>query len=340
MLRRLNPNEISDFYSQIAIMLTSGVPLSEAISSFCDQRDSRKIRNRACLIKKKLASGLPLEKCLEEYPELFNSVLVKVLASNISDEDKKQVLIKFSEKAARFQKARGKVKEILYYPGFVLCVLLFVLFVLLVFVIPVFSEMFANFGSSLPYPTLLVISASDMMVGNFFYIVSLFAALAVFFRFNKKLLFKIISLIPFFGIIVKQNTILTFSESLSLMLLTRTSFVESLQSAVQSVTNPYYRDVLLGIADKTSDIVTFKKEIIGCGLFPPMVLKSLETSKQSEDVYLIMEAVSAYYSKSFVHQLENKSERIESFVILFTGIIVGSLIISMYLPIFMMAGSI
>ncbi len=176
---RLPSEEVGSFYRQIAAMLRSGVSLSDAVSALSDERDLPKIRKKAARIKKDLEDNISLKDSFARHPNLFSPALIKILTSDISSEKAADVLQKFADAEERTGKVSRKLPSILIYPVAVLCIAISITIAILVFVIPVFQEMFADMGGKLPLETQLVVNISEWVKSNLLYIILFFIIVAV-----------------------------------------------------------------------------------------------------------------------------------------------------------------
>ena len=334
---RLSSNEIGSFYRQVAAMLKSGVSLSDAVSSLSDERDLPRIRKKVARIKKDLTDNISLKDSFARHPNLFNPALIKILTSGIPDEKAAAVLQKFADSEERTGKISGKVASILVYPVVVLCIAVLITLAILVFVIPVFQEMFSDMGGNLPAPTQLVVSISEVVKSNLLYIILFFIIVAVFFIFNRKFFYWVASKLPIIGTSLKKIAISNFAQYFSLMLSVDIPLIEALEIAADSIKNPYYAGMFKTIGVGVSDIKGLKEEMRNSHLFPVMLLKTIEISETPQALETAMAETAYFYQKGMGKYIENNLLIFEVFMMLFLGITIGGLVIAMYLPIFKMA---
>lgn len=333
-------DEISTFYRHMAVMLRSGVPLPEAISALSEEKDLPEIKGRAAVIRKDLAAGIPLGECLEKHPDIFNPVLIRILTGDFVNEIVADLLDKFADTEERTGKGDKRVYSIMIYPLFVLGAAMIITFFLLVFVIPVFQEMFADFGASLPGVTQAVVSIS-LFIKNYLYLfVTGVIGLILFFVFNRKYYFLVLSKLPRLGDLQKKIAISTFAEYMSLMLSVRAPLKEAVDHSARSVRNLFYADILNGLTSKSEDVTGLNQAMKDSGLFPKMLIKTMEINQTTNALESAMAETSRYYGKNIGRLIEKQMTVLEILVMLFLGIVVGVLVIAMYMPIFRMAGSI
>ena len=334
---RLSSDEIGSFYRQLAVMLRSGVSLSDAVSSLSDERDLPRIRKKAARIKKDLTDNISLKDSFARHPNLFSPALIKILTSGIPNEKAADVLQKFADTEERAGKISGKVASILVYPVAVLCIAVLITLAILVFVIPVFQEMFSDMGGNLPAPTQLVVSISEVVKNNLLYIILFFIIVAVSFIFSKKFFYLVASKLPIIGASLKKIAISNFAEYFSLMLSVDIPLIEALEIAADSIKNPYYAGIFKKIGARVSDLRGLKEEMRNSHLFPVMLLKTIQISETPQALETAMAETAYFYQKGMGKYIEKNLLIFEVFMMLFLGITIGGLVIAMYLPIFRMA---
>jgi len=334
---RLSSEEIGSFYRQIAVMLRSGVSLSDAVSALSDERDLPRIRKKAARIKKDLEDNTSLKDSFARHPNLFSPALIRILTSGISSEKAADVLQKFADAEERTGKVSSKVALILIYPVAVLFIAVLITLAILIFVIPVFQEMFADMGGKLPPLTQLVVSISEMVKSNLLYIILFFIIVAVSFIFSRKFFYFVVSKFPIIGASLKKIAISNFAEYFSLMLSVDIPLIEALEIAADSIKNPYYASIFKKIGTRASDIKGLKEEMKSSRLFPVILLKTIEISETPQALETAMAETAYFYQKGMKKYIEKNLVIFEVFMILFLGITIGGLVIAMYLPIFKMA---
>ena len=334
---RLSSDEIGSFYRQIAVMLRSGVSLSDAVSALSDERDLPRVRKKAARIKKDLADNISLRDSFAKHPNLFSPALIKILSSDIPSEKAAEVLQKFADTEERTGKVSSKVASILVYPVAVLCIAISITLVLLIFVIPVFQEMFSDMGGKLPPLTQLVVSISEVTKSNLLYIIIFFIIVATSFIISRKLFYFVASKLPIIGASLKKIAISNFAEYFSLMLSVDIPLIEALEIAADSIKNPYYAGIFKEIGAKVSDIRGLKEEMRSSCLFPVVLLKTIEIRETPQALETAMAETANFYEKGMGKYIEKKLVIFEVIMMVFLGITIGGLVIAMYLPIFKMA---
>jgi type IV pilus assembly protein PilC len=232
------------------------------------------------------------------------------------------------------------------YPIITLCVAVIVVAIILVFVIPVFSEMFADFGATLPGPTLLVMKLSELAIGNIGYIIGgIFAFSFIIKRIyatakGRVLMDDMFLRLPVIGLLIRKVAVAKFTRTTSTMLSSGVSILEVLDIVAKTAGNKIIEfaiyDVKIGIAEGRS----MADPLLESGVFPSMVCSMIAVGESTGALDTMMEKIADFYDDEVDQAVKNLTDMIEPFMLVFLGVVVGGLVISMYLPIFSMAGAI
>ncbi|RWX50388.1 Type II secretion system (T2SS), protein F [Candidatus Electrothrix marina] len=243
MRSRLSPDELGIFYRQLAVMLRSGVALPEAVTALSAEKELPRIKKRVGRIKKDMAAGCSFTECLTGQRDLFNPALAKILALDHNAQTA-DILIRFAEIEERSSEIgntpKTLLKSLLFYPSIVLCIVITITFLMLIFVIPVFEEMFASMGGGLPAPTQLVFDISMMITGNSLNPILLLIIIIALLISAKFFFYWAAGKIPTFRALLEKIAVAEFAEYFSLMIAAGLPFKESLAGSADSVKNPCF----------------------------------------------------------------------------------------------------
>lgn len=340
ILNKPGSGTICLFYRQLAAMLASGVPLPEAIATLEEDNENRFVKKMVAGINQDTKQGIPIIKCLAKHPRFFSNDLILV----ITREDRGEALSKiFSTMADEIEKSaelKARMLKIAFLPGVSLVVAFCLMFVLFVFVLPVFSRVFESFGESLPAPTLLVFAMSEFYIENFFYLLVLVGAVFLFFVLpaTKKLRYGFISRIPLLGKVLKKIAMAKFLRYLSMMLSFNTPLNDALKYS--AIHNTLYKDQIKTLGKEVKDPKQLRLKMQETKIFPKMVLQMIRVGEKSGSYTDVLSQLSDYYQKEIDISLDKLIYFFDVFLLLLVGFVVGTIVISMYLPIFQMAGAI
>jgi type IV pilus assembly protein PilC len=239
-----------------------------------------------------------------------------------------------------------KIKGAMTYPTICLFIAILILAVILIFVIPVFEEMFASMGSALPAPTQLVVDASAFAQANFLYLIG--AVFVVGFLFKKfyateKGKLKVDGMLlhaPVAGVLIRKVAVAKFTRTLSTMLESGVPILDALQVVAKTAGNKVIEQAVFHVADSIAEGRPIAEPLEESGVFPNMVVQMINVGESVGALDAMLEKIADFYDEEVDQAVENLTAMIEPFMMVFLGGTIGGLVIAMYLPIFTMADAI
>jgi type IV pilus assembly protein PilC len=247
------------------------------------------------------------------------------------------------EKAA---KLKSKVKGAKVYPMITVFVAVIVVVVILVFVIPVFQEMFADFGSSLPVPTQIVINMSEFVKSKIHWmIIGLILFGIVFKKYystdkGRVTVDALMLKLPVMGILLRKVAVAKFTRTMGTMLSSGVAILEALDIVAKTSGNRVVENAIYSVRSGISEGRTMADPLQVSGVFPSMVCQMIAVGESTGALDAMLEKIADFYDEEVDQAVENLTAMIEPMMIVFLGVVVGGLIVSMYLPIFKMAGAV
>jgi type IV pilus assembly protein PilC len=230
------------------------------------------------------------------------------------------------------------------YPIVTIIIALIVVAVILVFVIPVFQEMFSEMGKNLPAPTLIVIAMSEFAQNRFWYIIG--GIVVVIFLIKriyktnkgKYIIDDMLLKLPVVGILIKKVAVANFTRTMGTMLASGVSILEALDIVARTSGNAIVEEAVLDVKDAISEGRTMAEPLVESGVFPTMVCSMISVGEQTGALESMLTKIADFYEEEVDQAVENLTSLIEPFMLVFLGVVIGGLVVSMYLPIFQMAG--
>jgi type IV pilus assembly protein PilC len=345
--QKITPGDIAIFARQLATMLAAGVPVVQALDIVGHGNENKSMRELLFSIKSDVESGDSLTQALRKHPEQFDDLFCNLIEAG----ERAGVLESLLEKIAMYKEKsesmKKKIKKALTYPVAVIVVALVVTTVLLVFVVPVFEDLFKSFGADLPVFTKMVIAMSKWMQ-TYWWIVGgiLTVAVYTFKYFREKsepfnyFLDKTLLKVSVIGVIITKSAIARFARTLSTMSAAGVPLVESLESAAGTCGNRLYRDAVLRMREEVATGQRLQYAISESGLFPHMVQQMVAIGEESGALDAMLSKVADFYEEEVDNLVDNLSSLMEPLIMVILGILVGGLIVAMYLPIFQLGSAI
>ncbi len=338
---KITDKDITLFTRQMATMMKSGVPLLQAFDIVGKGAANPAVGKLIADIKMDVETGSALNQAFRKYPLHFDQLYCNLVEAGEQAGILDQLLDRLALYKEKTQAIISKIKSALFYPISVLVVAFIVVAVIMIFVVPQFKQVFANFGADLPGPTLVVIGISDFFVANWFFIFGIIgAALYAFFYTWKRslkmqmVMDKLALRLPVFGDVIRKATIARWTRTLSTMFAAGVPLVEALDSVGGASGNAVYalatqqiqRDVSTGSALTTAMQAT--------GVFPNMVLQMASIGEESGSLDQMLGKAAEFYEEEVDDMVKGLSSLMEPFIIVILGVLIGGIVIAMYLPIF------
>ncbi len=342
---KVQHHDIIIFCRQFSTMIDAGLPIIQCLDILQAQQDNKSFKKMLHEIKTSVESGQTLAESLKKYPQHFDDLFVNMVAAGEAGGILDVILRRLSAYMEKAAKLKAQVKGAMTYPIITLIIAFGVVAVILVFVIPVFEEMFRDFGAALPAPTQIVINMSDFVVGNILYIIiAIVLFIFAFRRFYRtergRALFDDMMLkLPIMGILLRKVAVARFTRTMGTMLASGVAILEALDIVAKTSGNKTIENALYSVRSSIAEGQTIADPLSRTGVFPPMVCQMIAVGESTGAVDAMMEKIADFYEEEVDQAVENLTAMIEPIMIVFLGIIIGGLVVSMYLPIFQLAGA-
>lgn len=343
---KVKQNDVILFCRQFSTMIDAGLPIIQCLEILHSQQENPTFKKMLKSIKENVESGSTLAEALKAYPNQFDDLFVNMVHAGemggILDTILRRLSV-YMEKAANLKR---KVKGAMTYPVVTLLIAVVVLAVILIFVIPVFEEMFRDFGSALPIPTQIVVAMSDFAKANFLYmLVALVLFGFAFRRFyrtekGRAMVDRTILRLPVFGDLLRKVAVAKFTRTMGTMLASGVSILEALDIVGKTAGNKTIEDAIMKTRTGISEGRTMADPLTESGVFPSMVCQMISVGEATGAMDAMLGKIADFYDEEVDQSVENLTALIEPFMLVFLGVTIGGLVVAMYLPIFKMAGAI
>jgi len=343
---KVKERDVIIFSRQFSTMIDAGLPLLQCLDILQSQQENPTFKKNLKQIKESVETGETFANALKKFPKVFNELYTNMIAAGEAGGILDTILKRLSAYMEKMAKLKRQVKGAMIYPIITIIVAIIVIAIILVFVIPVFSEMFADFGATLPAPTLLVMALSDFVIGNIIYILSgIFGAIFFIKRVyaNKKgriFMDGMFLKLPVIGILIRKVAVAKFTRTTSTMLSSGVSILEVLDIVAKTSGNKIIEFAIHDVKAGISEGRSMADPLLESGVFPSMVCSMIAVGESTGALDTMMEKIADFYDDEVDQAVKNLTDMIEPFMLVFLGVVVGGLVISMYLPIFSMAGAI
>ena len=339
--KKITPADIAVVTRQIATMLGAGVPLVQTIEMIGAGHNNGNMQKLLGAIGNKLQSGIPLSDCLREHPEFFDGLYCDLVNSGEQSGALETIYDRVATYKEKAEALKAKIKKAMTYPISVLVVAFIVTAILLIFVVPVFQDIFNSFGAELPAFTQFVIAISEFMQAYWYFgLAGIFIAGYLFKKAHLKSqgfrdsVDKKILKIPVVGDVLKKAAVARYARTLSTTFAAGVPLPDALESAAGASGNAVFRDAILEIRAEVSSGMQMNLAMRNCAIFPDMVIQMVAIGEESGAVDDMLSKVATVYEQEVDNAVDNLTTLLEPMIMAVLGVVIGGLIIAMYLPIF------
>jgi type IV pilus assembly protein PilC len=341
---RISAKDIAIFSRQLATMLKSGVPLVMALQIIAGGLKNPRMRTVVDKIRAEVESGSSLFEALSEHPVQFDELYTNLVKAGEAAGVLDIILDNIASHKERIESIKGKIKKALYYPAAVIAVAIIVSSILLIYVIPQFEGVFRSFGADLPAFTRMVVNASHFMqqFGIYMLAVAVGAIVAIIMAKKRSTKFahfidRMSLKIPVVGGILEQAAIARFCRTLAITFAAGVPLVDALKIVSGATGNRIYDEAAARIREDVAVGHQLQMAMQQVNLFPNMVIQMTAIGEEAGSLDEMLVKVAEAYEEDVNNAVDALSSLLEPAIIIFVGIVVGTMVIAMYLPIFKMA---
>lgn len=343
---RVSRHALSVFTRQFSTMLNAGLPLLSCLEILGKQTESAGLRRVLAEVRGDVEGGLSLADALRRQPKVFDNLYVNMVESGETGGALDVILLRLATYLEKMEVLMRKIKGAMIYPAIISLVAAGAISVMLLFVIPIFAQMFEGVGAELPVMTQMVIGMSNLLkvwaIPGVIIIIALFTILR---RWHKtesgaKAMDPLLLKMPVFGDLMKKQSIARFSRTLSTLLSSGVPIIDALEITARSSGNWVVEDAILKARTSIKGGENIADPLSKTTVFPPMVTQMIAIGEASGGLDEMLSKVADFYDAEVDQAVENLTSALEPLIMVVLGGIVGFLVISMYLPIFQLAGTV
>ena len=337
---KVKSQDLVIFTRQLATMVDAGLPLMQTLMVLEEQTDSKALKPIIRSVLQKVEAGEAFSKALAAYPRVFTRLYVCMVEAGETGGLLAEILDRVASYLEASARLRRKVKSAMSYPVIVCVIAAGICLFLLMKIIPIFADIFKDFGAKLPAPTQMLIEVSNVLRHYFIFVAVAVGALIFGLAKLKKTkrgaeIWDRISLkFPVFGKLVHKICISRFSRTFAALLRSGVPILETLRIVGQSSGNT---QVEYAVEKTASSIEKGDNLAMALGqhsIFPPMLVRMIAAGEQTGKVDVMLEKISDFYDEEIEATLSALTSLIEPLLIVFLGVVVGTIVVCMFLPIF------
>ncbi|MDQ3118957.1 MAG: type II secretion system F family protein [Verrucomicrobiota bacterium] len=328
---------------QLATMIEAGISLVQALTALYDQCDPKKQKGLRAVISDvtaRVQGGETFHESIAKHPRVFDRLFVSMVKAGEHGGLLAEILDRlagFLEASARLKK---KVKSAMTYPVIVICIALLITTFLIVKVVPVFGEIFQDFGADLPAPTQFLIDLSDFMRNQWYFLIGILVAgffgIRTFLRSKrgKQIWDKYKLKLPIFGPLVHKICMSRFSRTFAQLIRSGVPILEVIDIVAGASGNHVVEVSIKGVGEDVEKGDNLSVAMSKKPIFPPMMLRMVSAGEATGKIDTMLEKMADFWDEEVEALLDALTSLIEPLLIVFLGVIVGGIVIAMFLPIF------
>jgi type IV pilus assembly protein PilC len=339
--KKITGRDIAIFSRQLATMMAAGVPMVQGFDIVAGGQSNPRMKDMLTDIKTEIEGGSALNEALGKYPVQFDELYRNLVRAGESAGVLDTVLDTIATYKENIENIKGKIKKAMYYPAGVLAVAVIVSSILLIFVIPQFESVFKNFGADLPAFTQMLVNMSRFMVsfwwlvfgiliGTIVGLVMLYKRSERFAHFIGRTLLKL----PVIGEILRQSAMARFARTLGVTFKAGVPLVEALDSVANATGSVVYNEAVKRIREDVAVGHQLQLAMRQTNLFPNMVVQMVAIGEEAGALDAMLFKIAEFYETEVNNAVDALSSLLEPVIMVVIGLIVGSMVIGMYLPIF------
>lgn len=334
------------FTRQFSTMIDSGLPLIQGLEILSFQEENPTFKKILTQIKTDVEGGSSFADALKKHPKIFDNLYVNLVAAGELGGVLDVILQRLAAYIEKNERLVKKVKGAMVYPTTILVIAFVVIVVMLVFVIPVFAEMFSGFGGELPGLTQAVVNLSDFMRANWWIIAIIIAAIVTGvkkFKGTDKgeyIIDKMLLKAPVVGDLLRKVAVAKFTRTLGTMLSSGVPILDGMDIVAKTAGNRIVEDAIVTTKQSVSEGKNIADPMLESGVFPPMVCQMIAVGESTGALDEMLSKIADFYEEEVDAAVDAVTALIEPFMMVFLGGTVGTMLMAMYLPIFKIAGAI
>ncbi|MCX8038118.1 MAG: type II secretion system F family protein [Candidatus Sumerlaeia bacterium] len=340
IFHRVKRKHIMTFTRQLATLIDAGLPILRSLRILEEQVESVVFKEIIAKIAKDIEGGSTLSDAMAKHPKVFDNLYVAMVRAGEIGGVLEAVLNRLAEFQEKRAAMMGKVRSAMMYPTVVMVIATLIVGFILVKIIPKFVDIFAQLGADLPLPTQILVNVSNVITHHFVVVaLCVFAFIMLLRQINKtkqgKFVFDTTKLkLPVFGIIFLKVAIVRFAGTLSTLINAGVPILQAIDIVRETSGNEVISRAMEKVYNSIKDGETIHEPMRESKIFPPLVCHMVAVGEETGAIDQMLQKVAEAYEREVDDTINALTSIIEPVLIVFLGVIVGTIVICLYLPLF------
>ena len=341
----VKPRELAIFTRQFSVMIDAGLPLVQCLEILASQQENKTFQKVLTNTRAAVEGGSTLSAAMKQSPKVFDPLYTNMVEAGETGGILDTILQRLSGYIEKNVKLQRAVKSALVYPVGVLTIAAGVIILLLWKVVPIFATLFAGLGVNLPLPTRIVIGLSNL-IGSWFGLLFLAAIVGIIVGLKtwygtpggKLVLDALILKLPVVGILMRKIAVARFTRTLGTLISSGVPILEGLDITAKTAGNAVVEQALTKVRRSLEEGKSLTEPLKDSQIFPGMVTQMIAVGEQTGAMDAMLQKIADFYEEEVDAAVKDLLTALEPVMIVFLGVVVGGVVISMYLPLFSLIG--
>ena len=344
--RQIDNRALLTFNQEMLVLIKAGMPIMQVLDTILERHESGRLAEVLRQVREDVKGGAALSVALEKHGRLFPHLYVASIRAGERTGDLPRTIRRYIQYLKKAEVVRKKIISALFYPIILVVVAVMAISLLLIYVVPTFSQVYADAGSQLPLPTQILIGFTTFLRQYFLVGVALLVAAVAGFRSwvatpaGRFALDSFKLRVPFLGDIYNKYSVAGFTRTLATVLGSGIPIIESLRMSIGTLNNLYMEKRLFEVVKYVEEGGRISAAFERVGIMPPLALRMLGVGESTGALEDMLVDISDYLEDELEERMHVLTTAIEPAVMLVMGVVIGAIIITMYLPVFKIAGTV
>lgn len=342
----VNDKDLAVFTRQFSTMIDAGLPLVQCLEILASQTENKSLSTAVAQLRIDVEAGSTYADALKKHPKIFDDLYRSLVAAGEAGGILDTILNRLSKHIEKTMALKSKIKSAMVYPAVIVIVAAVVVTILLVWVIPIFAQMFSDFGGTLPAMTQIVIGLSAFaqhywwmigaaMVGIFFAIKWWYGTPA-----GRLTIDALLLKAPVVGDLIRKSAVAKFTRTLGTLISSGVPILDGLAIVSKTAGNIVIERAIMTARQSISEGKTVSEPLGASKVFPPMVVQMIAVGETTGALDAMLAKIADFYDEEVDAGVSKLTALLEPALMVFLGVVIGFLVIAMYMPIFKMAAAI
>ncbi len=337
---KVDNKDVVIFSRQLSTLVSAGVPIVQGLNILEAQAENPAFKTVVSGLKADIEAGLSIADAMRKHPSAFTELYVSMIKAGEVGGILDTILERLSAYLESAEVLRAKVKSALMYPAVVFSAAGLITIFLIMFVIPIFKDIFSSFGAKLPFLTQMLIDVSDFLRTKIFYLVPPIVlgvwGFKKWMKTNKgqEKIDEISLKLPVFGILLKKVAIAKFTRTLGTLIKSGVPILQGLETVAKTSGNKVIERAIMNSYNSIKEGGRISDPLKKANIFPPMVIQMISVGEETGGLDNMLNKIADFYDQEVDTAVKGLTSMIEPIIIIVLGVVVGTIVIAMFMPMF------